>query len=135
MSKHFEIGEINPVTLLLVKPAETPRKQFEKQIKELAVKLYSVEGVSTVRTLDDPLGDFPPDRDRGSLLSSDAWRRRALRNHRVAQRYFFSSLPELENRLARLDVTIDGDPFSIETAEIVSNLGRFVVQQTRGWES
>ena len=64
------------------------------------------------------------------LLSGDAWKRRALRTHRVAQRYFFSSRPELANRLARLDVTIDGDPFSIETAAIVSNLGRFLNDQT-----
>ena len=130
MAEHFEIGEINPVTVLLTRTDETPRKEFEKQIKELADKLYTVEGVSTVRTADDPLGDFPPDRDM-SLLSGDAWRRRALRSHRVAQRYFFSSSPELENRLARLDVTIDGDPFSIETAAIVSNLGRFLVDQTK----
>ena len=85
-------------------------------------------GVATVRTVDDPLGDFPPDRDMG-LLSGDAWKRRALRNHRVAQRYFFSSRPELADRLARLDVIIDGNPFSIETAAIVSNLGRFLDDQ------
>jgi RND superfamily putative drug exporter len=130
MARHFEIGEINPVTVLLTRQDETPRKEFEKQIKDLADRLYTVEGVSTVRTADDPLGDFPPDRDM-SLLSGDAWRRRALRSHRVAQRYYFSTRSDLANRLARLDVTIDGDPFSIETAAIVSNLGRFVSDQTK----
>ncbi len=134
MEQHFEIGEINPVTVLLVRKDETPRKEFEKQIKELANTIYSLEGVATVRTADDPLGDFPPDRDM-SLLSGDAWRRRALRNHRVAQRYFFSSLPALENRLARLDVTISGDPFSIETAVLVSNLGKFLRTQTESEHS
>jgi RND superfamily putative drug exporter len=128
MSQHFEIGEINPVTLLLLRDRQTSREEFEKQIRALADKLYSVEGVATVRTADDPLGDFPPDREM-SLLSGDAWRRRALSNHRVAQRYFFSSLPALDNRLARVDVIIAGNPFSIETAAIVSNLGRFVREQ------
>ena len=129
MSQHFEIGEINPVTVLMVREDEVPRKEFEKKIKDLATELYKVEGVATVRTVDDPLGDFPPDRDM-SLLSGDAWKRRALKNHRIAERYFFSSRPDLANRLARLDVTIDGDPFSIETAAIVSNLGRFLNDQT-----
>jgi RND superfamily putative drug exporter len=129
MSRYFEIGEINPVTVLLVRQEDAPRKDFEKKIKDLATELYKVQGVATVRTVDDPLGDFPPDRDM-SLLSGDAWKRRALRSHRVAQRYFFSSRPQLADRLARLDVTVDGDPFSIETAAIVSNLGRYLNDQT-----
>ena len=126
MSKYFDIGEINPVTLLLTKPQETPREDFEKQIKELADLLYTVDGVVSVRTADDPLGDFPPDREDTGLFSRDAWRRRALRSHEAAQRYYFSSDREYANRLARLEVTIDGDPFSIKTAGMVSNLGRFV---------
>lgn len=130
LSKHFAIGEINPVTVLLVCKDEIPRKTFEKQIQSLAKNLYSLEGVLTVRTADDPLGDFPPDRDMG-LLSGDAWKRRALRNHRVAQNFFFSSRPELENRLARLDVTIAGDPFSMESAVLVSELGHYVSKQTK----
>lgn len=128
MSRHFDIGEINPVTVLLVRPENTDREDFENKIKHLAAGLYEVEGVATVRTFDDPLGDFPPERDM-SLLSGDAWKRRALRNHRVAQRYFFSSLPGLTDRLARLDITIDGDPFSIDTAAIVSKLGNFLDDQ------
>lgn len=129
LQRHFDIGEITPVTVLLLRKKDTPRKEFEKQIQSLSEKIYTVQGVSTVRTAADPLGDFPPDRDMG-LLSKDAWRRRALRNHRVAQQYFFSSLPKFENRLARLDVTIDGDPFSIGTANIVTKVGQFVEYQT-----
>ena len=134
LTSEFDIGQINPVTVLLVREADTPREQFEEEIKQLSRKLYSVDGVATVRTADDPLGDFPPDRDMG-LLSSDAWRRRALRNHRIAQRYFFSSDARLENKLARLDVTIDGDPFSIETAALVSNLGKTLADETASEQS
>lgn len=134
LSKYFDVGQINPVTVLLTREQDTPRKEFEKEIQDLSDLLYTVEGVATVRTADDPLGDFPPDRDMG-LLSRAAWRRRALKSHRLAERYFYSSRPELADRLARLDVTIDGDPFSIETAAIVSNLGRFVDQQTNNVDS
>ena len=103
------------------------RKDLEKQIKALTEKLYTLTGVSTVRTADDPLGDFPPDKVM-SLLNRDAWRRRALQNHRMAQQYFFSPLPALENRLARLDITIDGDPFAMETARIVTDIDKFLHQ-------
>ncbi|TWU58751.1 Membrane transport protein mmpL8 [Rubripirellula tenax] len=129
LSKNFDIGEINPVTVLVVKQNATPRKDFEKQIRSLAKDIYTIDGVLAVRTADDPLGDFPPDRDMG-LLTSDAWKRRALRSHRVAKRYFFSPLPELENRLARIDVVVDGDPFSIETAKRVSDLGKSLQAMT-----
>lgn len=134
LSEHFDIGEINPVTVLIVQDKETQRKEFEQQIKALARDIYQLDGVLTVRTADDPLGDFPPDRDMG-LLSKDAWKRRALRNHRVARRYFFSEAPELKDRLARLDVVIDGDPFSIETAKQVSDVGAFLDEQTDSPES
>ncbi len=134
LAEHFEIGEINPVTVLLERPDETPRDQFAEQIKELSRQLYAVPGVVTVRTADDPLGDFPPNREMG-LLSGDAWRRRALQNHRIAQRYFFSSNPQLANRLARLDVTIDGNPFSIETAEHVLELSRYLNRQAGSQDS
>ncbi len=130
LAEHFKIGDINPVTILMLRPTDTPPEAFEQEIKELATELYEVEGVATVRTADDPLGDFPPDRDM-SLLSGDAWRRRTLRNHRLAQNYFYSSNPELTHRLARLDVTMDGDPFSIDTAAKVSQLSRFLHDQAK----
>lgn len=130
LQRHFDIGEITPVTVLLLRERETAREEFEKQIKSLAEKIYTVEGVATVRTADDPLGDFPPERGEMGLFNKDAWKRRALRNHRVAQEYFFSSIPKFENRLARLDVTIDGDPFSVETAAIVDRIGQFMEYQT-----
>jgi RND superfamily putative drug exporter len=62
-------------------------------------------------------------------LKGDAWRRRALQNHRIAQRHFYSSNLQLANRLARLDVTVEGDPFSVETAEIVLDLADHLNQQ------
>ena len=137
LSNHFKIGEINPVTVLLVRPDKTPRDEFEKEIKSLSNKLYKSPGVATVRTANDPLGDFPPHRKAG-LLSSDAWKRRALQEHRIAQDYFFSSNPEFEDRLARLDVVLDGDPFSIETAAKVAKLDNVIQTEIEnpqsGWK-
>ncbi len=121
LQQNFDIGEINPVTVLIVKPASTDEKSIEKETKALAKELYSLPKIVAVRTADDPLGDFPPEREMG-LLSGDAWRRRALRSHRIAREYFFSSLPQYSDRLARLDVVVDGDPFSLDTATLVAQI-------------
>ncbi|KAA5545553.1 MMPL family transporter [Roseiconus nitratireducens] len=134
LAEHFNIGEINPVTVLLVRAEGEPRESLKKQIKTLSDHLYELPGVVAVRTSNDPLGDFPPDREM-SLLSTDAWRRRALQQHRVAQNYFFSSNPEYQDRLVRLDLVVKGDPFSLDTAERVSNIGRNLGDLSRTPES
>ncbi len=121
MQQHFAIGELNPVTILVKKNESIDQETLEADTKQLAKSLYSIPKVVAVRTSDDPLGDFPPDREMG-LLSGDAWRRRALQKHRIAKQYFFSSAAGFENKLARLDVVVDGDPFSIETAKVVSQI-------------
>ncbi len=134
LQRHFEIGEINPVTVLILKPTAMDEKLLERETKALAKGLYSLPNVVAVRTADDPLGDFPPDRDMG-LLSGDAWRRRALKSHRIAKEYFFSSRPDYQNRLARLDVVIDGDPFSLDTAVLVANIKSSLATKTTSVDS
>jgi RND superfamily putative drug exporter len=128
LAKHFKIGEINPVTVLLVQPEGEPRETLRKKIQQLSNALYEQPGIVAVRTANDPLGDFPPDREMG-LLSGDAWRRRALRQHRVVQNYFFSKNPAYQDRLARLDVIIAGDPFSLETGKRVTDLQTYLESQ------
>ncbi|TWU42595.1 MMPL family transporter [Novipirellula artificiosorum] len=134
LARHFNIGEINPVTVLFLRAEDTPRDKLGKDVKQLTTQLYAQDGVAAVRNADDPLGDFPPSRDM-SLFGGDAWRRRALQNHRIAQRYFYSEVPEYEKRLVRLDVIIDGDPFSLETSTRVSKLEAFLRAQTLSKES
>lgn len=125
LSSHFPIGETNPLTVLLLRPDDRSlggREALEDQVKSLKRGVYELPGVATVRTADDPLGAFPPDREMG-LLRGDAWRRRALRNHRLAQQHFFSDVPDYRERLIRFDVVVDGDPFSLETVSSVSRIG------------
>lgn len=127
LAEHFKVGEVNPVTILMVRAEDETRENLKKETKSLSDQLYRQPGVVAVRTSNDPLGDFPPDREM-SLLSSDAWRRRALQQHRMAQNYFFSEDPAYQDRLVRLDVIIDGDPFALDTAELVSDLRKKVSQ-------
>ena len=134
LSKNFEIGQFDAVTVLMVRPEKTPEKEFEHEIKELADEIYSLEGVTAVRNASDPLGDFPPGRKTG-LLQGDAWRRRALQNLSVAQDYFFSSDPRFKDRLARMDVIIEGDPFAITTGKLVTQLDEFLLAKANRSDS
>lgn len=129
LDEHFGIGEVNPTTVLLVHKEKLSTKELGDQARELSKELHSIEGVRGVRSADDPLGDFPPDRAM-SLLSKDAWKRRALKTHRISQGYFFSSAPQLEGRLVRLDVVMDGNPFDIRTADRVTEMGRWLRDKT-----
>jgi RND superfamily putative drug exporter len=128
LERHFAIGEINPTTVLITLPQDSDPAALRENATTLAQSLYGMPGVTAVRSADDPLGDFPPDRSM-SLLSADAWRRRALKTHRIAKDYFFSASPEYENRLARLDVVVSGDPFDINTADRVDNIRDWLEDQ------
>ncbi len=121
LRQHFEIGEINPVTLMMVLPDDASRQELEQHVKSLKEDLYELDGIVAVRTADDPLGD----RKEG-LLSRDALLRRALRNHRIAQRHFFSDTPRYAQRLVRLDLVLEGNPFEEDTAKRLGTLASFL---------
>ncbi len=129
LEKSFDIGAVNPTTILVSLPAAIEASSLRRAAKGLSESLYGRDGVLAVRSADDPLGDFPPDRAMG-LLSTEAWKRRALKTHRAAQNYFFSDLPQHNGRLVRLDVVIDGDPFGIEAAGRVTELDDWLHKQT-----
>ncbi len=129
LDEHFGIGEVNPTTVLLIHKTKRSVEVLGNQARQLSREMYTLDGVSSVRSADDPLGDFPPDRAM-SLLRKDAWERRALKTHRIAQGHFFSSTPEFEGRLVRLDVVMDGNPFDVRTAERVTAMGNWLKGRT-----
>ena len=123
LREHFNIGEINPATVLIVQSDADAldRERVKTRLNRLAESLYEWDEVVAVRTPDDPLGDFPPGRD-ASLFSGDELRRRLLREHRVAQDYFFAAGPPLSRTLVRFDVALRGDPFDVSTADSLRRL-------------
>lgn len=117
LRNHFSIGEINPVTLMMVSPRELTQEQLRANAVSLRSRLQNVDGVKTVRTADDPFGT----QDSG-VLSEDAIVRRMLRNHPAAKRHFFSNSPEYANTLVRVDVVMEGNPFEQKTSTRVQQL-------------
>ena len=117
LRQHFSIGEINPVTLMMVSPENLSQKELEASAIELRTKLLTLDGVKTVRTADDPFGT----QDSG-VLSGDGIVRRMLRNHPAAQRHFFSTVPDYAQTLVRLDLVMKGNPFEQATSTRVQKL-------------
>lgn len=116
LDQYFGVGELAPISVLALADQDQDAETIEKTRDRLTALLYKTEGVRRVRTMSDPLGDFPPDREMG-LLSTDAWRRRTLQNHRLARLHFVAGQPEYTNRLLRLDVIVHEDPFSQDAAD------------------
>ncbi len=135
LATEFPAGETNPISVVVLAPQTSDKKQLQENIRALTAKLY-VPGVSSVRSLVDPLGDTPPGQRVGVLARQD-WRRRTLQNHAVARSYFISGEPEYAGRVARFDVIPLGDPFGTQAADTLDNLRKRMEEQVAradsGW--
>ncbi len=121
--RYFPNAEDRPLTLIVTSDSmEQDEKHWRESIEQLRTNLF-VEKVRSIRSLTDPLGDYPPDRRMG-LFEKDAWRRRVLENHRMTQRIYVSKVSEGGSRVARLDLFIEPNPFSVEAEEVLASIRR-----------
>jgi RND superfamily putative drug exporter len=124
LSHWFPVGGNSPITVLVHRPGLNQRPWNEDESRLLAEglteSLYS-SGVEAVRSLEDPLGEYPPGK-KMSLFSREAWRRRLLREHRATRRLFQSDQPGLEGRFLRLDVVPIGNPLGADACALVPRL-------------
>ncbi|GAB5406618.1 MAG: MMPL family transporter [Aureliella sp.] len=121
VGNYFPTRDASPITVLAT--CEEPFADeaiMQDACSELAAALY-IDGVESVRHLADPLGDYPPGKKQG-LFDKDAWRLRLLRGHRITHEKYVSRSSGLQRRVARFDVVITPDPFSIEAAEVLSSV-------------
>lgn len=115
LDRNFGVGELAPISILALAETEQSDEAIATTSDKLIRRLYKLDGVRRVRSLSDPLGDFPPEREMG-LLSKEAWRRRTLQNHRLARLHFVANEPTYTQRLIRLDAIVQEDPFSQNAA-------------------
>jgi putative drug exporter of the RND superfamily len=134
VAKHFQSSDNSPLTVVMNgKESFASDKEIRQAIEKLRGKLY-VEGVVSVRSLTDPLGDFPPERRMG-LFAQDSWRRRLLEGHSLTQQFYVSSNPSMDLRVARLDLLISPNPFSIEAEEVLARVERILQSEVADPES
>lgn len=121
ISHFFTMGDSSPITLLVTRPTGFANQDdLREGCAALADALYQ-EGVVSVRSLTDPLGDYPPGKRMG-LFDQDAWRRRLLQGHRMIKERYLSPVDSLSQRVARFDVIITSNPFSPEASAILHRL-------------
>lgn len=132
IEQFFATRESRPLTVLLTRDEPfTDTKEMREANHLLSQKLYT-DGVQSVRSLTDPLGDYPPGKKMG-LLSQDAWLRRFMT--RVSQQRYSSSVTSLSNRVARFDVVLTDSPFSLAAGKTLDRLQDVLKEETESTNS
>ncbi len=133
IDRHFSTRDNSPVTVVLVADEPLGEEEMREAIDRIRIKLY-LPGVTAVRSLTDPLGDYPPDRRMG-LFSSDAWKRRMLEKHRLTQTHYVAVQDRLAQRAARMDVLVEPDPFSVSAETLLSDIRSLLDAEVKDPES
>ncbi len=127
---HFPVGESGPVTVLVqLDRAEFETPQGREQIRNLSDQLF-LPGVQTVRSAEDPLGVCLPGEKPG-ILSEQGRMLRVLRAHPRTKAIFVAQTAELAGHVARFELILDYDPFSLEAIEVVDRVETKVQALTR----
>ena len=124
--RHFSAGDLSPVTIL----AENDAGQFDqpegaKRVARLTKWLYGVEGVAGVRSMAEPLGDRP---GLFNPFSSEGRRKLAAQRHKRTKANYLTQQPDLVGKVARFDVLLKSQPFSLEAVRSVDRLDRELKQ-------
>lgn len=118
--RHFSAGSTAPITLLVFqKNGNFDKPEGEQQIARLTKLLYDLPGVSSVRSLAEPLGDRP-----GFLspFSAKGRRKLAALKHPTTQARFATQVPDLIGTVTRFDVVPQTDPFSRDAVALVDRI-------------
>ncbi|WP_145054114.1 MMPL family transporter [Lignipirellula cremea] len=117
---HFAVGESGPLTLLIRK--QNGAFDSDNGREHIGVLAHSLllPGVASVRSIADPLGDASSKTPRHFGISPRSLRRVAARKHRLASQFFTPQVTSLQSDIARLEIVLQDDPFSIEAARTLS---------------
>jgi len=131
MKEHFPVGESGPLTVIVHKPqGDFSSSQGRQTIHQLATQLYSVTGVARVRSLVDPLGEYPPGQTIG-LTDRRAWRTWLMRPHQKTEQLFISDAPRFPKNVTRMEVIFDAPPFSPDALDSYRRLAAQIDQWTK----
>jgi len=120
LKQHFEVGESGPVTLLVRRhQGDLNSPSGHEQIDKLSQALY-VPGVAAIRNITDPLGEQIPGTTRKFGVGPGSLRRAAVRSHRLTDQFYTPQATALAGDLARLEIVLKYDPFSIEAAQTLA---------------
>jgi RND superfamily putative drug exporter len=121
MARHFAVGESGPLIVVAHQPGgDFDTRESRERIGELGERLY-VDGVTAVRSIADPLGDFPPGK-RVGLFNMQSWRKLAASPHPRTQEIFVATEGEYAGEVTHLDLVLDTDPFSVRAEQVLDRI-------------
>jgi putative drug exporter of the RND superfamily len=134
LREHFSAGETGPITVLVYcKNGAFDTAEGEREIALLTKQLYDVDGVVSVRSVTEPLGDKPG--SGNTPLTAAGRRKLASRKHPRTQALYLTQVPELRGQVTRLDVVTRYEPFSREAANLVELIDGRLQELSRDPES
>jgi RND superfamily putative drug exporter len=126
LQRYFPRGETGPLTVLACRPdSNFDTKEGRRRIAELTKMLYEIDGVTSVRSIAEPLGDAP-----GSVqpFTKAGLAKLAARSHPLTRARFVAQGVELEGHVARFEVILADDPFSAAAIERLNSIDRVLTQ-------
>jgi len=134
IDRFFTTRDNSPITLILIAKHEfADLEELTRAVEQLGNQLY-INGIGSVRSISDPLGDYPPDKRMG-LFDQNAWRRRLLKNHRITTTYYVSKQKEQTYKTARMDLLLDPNPFSTEAEKVLEEVRETIAKAVSDRES
>jgi RND superfamily putative drug exporter len=122
LRRHFPIGESGPLVVLAQKPAaDLDSPEGSAGTLELTRSLY-LPGVQSVRSIAAPTGKKPA--ARRSLFDF------AKINHQMTRDVYLSKEPGLNGDVARIELILDHDPFSLEAIQVLNQVDKLLHEQS-----
>lgn len=122
LRRHFSPGDIGPLTIVVSQPdGGFDTKQGEHNIALLTKTLHDMEGVESVRSYAEPLGDPP---GLFNPLSKQGRRKMAAKRHPQTKATYLTQVPEYQGNVTRFDVIMKYDPFSMAATGVLEAIDK-----------
>ena len=115
MREHFPVGETGPLIVLAKTDAQDlDSTEGKKALLSLTKDLY-VDGVLSVRSLSSPEGD-----------PRSSYRDLLIKSHEFIRSLYVSKLPSLNGDVARFELVLKYEPFSLEAINVLNQVESLV---------
>ena len=122
VGQFFPIGETSPIVVLAKVGADTLDSDDGKAaVADLTRALY-VDGVRSVRSWAEPTGNQP---------SGFSLKKAALQSHQLTRSLYLGTSERLNGDVARLEVFVDHDPFSLAAIHVLNRIDNRLQQEAR----